>query len=52
MNVTLRPAMRNYICDQGGRLADLALCAECQVEAKAGKYTRCASAYVVEFGQV
>lgn len=36
MNVTLRPAMRDYICkQQQGNLADLALCAECKVESEA-----------------
>eukprot|EP00884_Botryococcus_braunii_P003610 jgi/Botrbrau1/1324/Bobra.0063s0038.1 len=37
MNVTLRPAMREYICKQGqGELAGLALCEACKVESKTG----------------
>lgn len=36
MNATLRPAMRKYVCDRGGDLAGLALCAdeECSADKK------------------
>ncbi len=34
MNLTLRPAMRKYVCGPGqGALADLDMCIDCQVAA-------------------
>jgi hypothetical protein len=39
LNVTLRPALRSYVCGPGqGALADLALCSECNATKTAGKH--------------